>query len=162
MEARTMHPPDMRAQVWCGPCVDRERRVRRGGRRPVQQGASQEGRLTRARRQAAGGYGMTGLWGVLPPLMACSLPPAKLAVRGALRPAALALAFGASVGAPGAPRRARAPGLKVRTCGDQGRAAAGVEIDCLAKDGVLRGAAAAVVPSLVTSSQALWHAAGAP
>ncbi len=107
---------------------------------------------------------MTGLWGVLPPLMACSLPPAKLAVRGALRPAALALAFGASVGAPSAPRRARAPGLvsKPGHAATGGRAAAGVEIDCLAKDGVLRGAAAAVMPSLVTSSQALWHAAGAP
>lgn len=59
--------------------------------------------------QAVGGYGMTCLWGLVPPLMACALPSAEPAAgdaahepaaRGTLHPAALALAFAASVGGP--------------------------------------------------------------
>ncbi|KAK9823067.1 hypothetical protein WJX81_006296 [Elliptochloris bilobata] len=84
--------------------------------------------------RAVGGYGMTCLWGIVPPLMAFSLSPAKHGSRGTLHPAALALAFLASVG---------------------------VELDCLAKDGVLQGATDAVVPSIVTASQSLWHVLGA-
>lgn len=33
----------------------------------------------------------------------------------------------------------------------------GVELDCLANYGLLRGSAAAVVPSIVTASQLLWQ-----
>ena len=59
--------------------------------------------------QAVGGYGMTCLWGLVPPMMACALPSAEPAAgdaphepgaRGTLHPAALALAFAASVGGP--------------------------------------------------------------
>lgn len=59
--------------------------------------------------QAVGGYGMTCLWGLVPPMMACALPsaepaagdaPHEPAARGTLHPAALALAFAASVGGP--------------------------------------------------------------
>ena len=50
--------------------------------------------------QAAGGYGMTCLWGIVPPLMAASTALPRKTQRSTLHPAALALAFAASVGVP--------------------------------------------------------------
>ena len=56
--------------------------------------------MGRALAQAAGGYGMTCLWGIVPPLMAASTALPQKAPRSTLHPAALALAFAASVGVP--------------------------------------------------------------
>lgn len=50
--------------------------------------------------QAVGGYGMTCLWGIMPPLMAASTALPQKAQRSTLHPAALALAFAASIGEP--------------------------------------------------------------
>ena len=63
--------------------------------------------MGRVVRQAVGGYGMTCLWGITPPLMAASIAFPQDSQRSTLHPAALALAFAASVGVPACWHRVR-------------------------------------------------------